>query len=416
MVTDIPTEYEEIDVDALASQIIDEIRRPRQGDITVRGADGYPEAGDLPGFADETLQDDCGEVIPHFCTDCGAVVKIGRTCKQSRCPRCAPSWCIDRAVPKTARLESVAKYMSARMGVSVKKHHVVISPPDDWFLSADDPLDRTFGVVKNILKLLNAEGIICYHGWSGRADDDRGEWKRRMFNNRDWADVRHELKKNPHFHTVIASPFIAGGDVTRQVEEATGWVIERIADESTGKSLEDMMAVARCLTYSLSHTSILTEGEQNIAQVRTTGEHWHGSPDTRRVNVYDDVKRQAEIAVRKVAPTTLGISAKALRCETPIPENEQRNETIDHTDSYDETSSETVSSDSVESGSEDEDEEEMVKCKAPIEPIGKAQAYLEDDEWTAHARFGDQLQREYDDWISLTETDKPPPMMAAFSE
>ena len=415
--TDIPTSIEDVDVDALAGQIIDEIQRPRQGDITAQGADGYLDAGGLPGFADEPLQDDCGEVIPHFCTDCGSVVKIGRTCKQSRCPRCAPSWCVDRAEPKIARLQSVAKYMSSRLGVPVFKHHVVISPPDDWYLYADDPVDRTFEVVKNILKLLNAEGVICYHGWTGRAGDDRGEWKRRMFNDRSWEDdVRHELKENPHFHCIVASPFIAGGEVTKRVEAETGWVIDRIADESTGKSLEDMTAVARALTYSLSHTSILTsDAGNNIAQVRTFGEHWHGSPDTRQVNVYDNVRRQAEIAVRKVAPTTLGVSPKALRCESPVPESEQRDETIDHTDSYDDPDG--SSSDNTESGSEDGSEDEpVVECKAPIKPISKADEFLEDDDWTGDARFVDQLRREYDDWIALTKTDRPPPLVAAFSD
>lgn len=412
---------EEINVDVLSNQIIDEIERPRQGDITRRGADGYLDAGVLPGFADEPMQDDCGEPIPHFCTQCGAVIEIGRTCSQSRCPRCAPSWCVERAEPKVARLQSVAKTMSARLGVPVFKHHLVISPPDDWYLYAEDPLGRTFEVVKEILSLLNAEGIICYHGWTGKDGDDRGAWKRRLFNDRDWeTDVRHELKPNPHFHCIVASPFIAGGEVTRRVQEETGWVFDRIADESTGKSLEDMEAAARALTYSLSHTSIRSpENGNNIAQIRTVGKHWHGGKNTRRVTVYDNVRRKAEIAVRKVAPTTLGVAPNTLRCETPIPRSEQRDETVDHTSSYDNDDAANTTSESSESGSAENDaagehDDKMVSCKAPIKPISEAEEFVEDDDWIETARYSDQLTREFEDWIKLAETDRPPPMAAAF--
>jgi hypothetical protein len=132
------------------------------------------------------------------------------------------------------------------------------------------------------------------------------------------------------------------------------------------------------------------------------------------VTVYDHVRRKAEIAVRKVAPTTLGVSPKDLRCENPIPESEQRDETIDHTDSYDDPDG--SSSDDTESVSEDVSEDQpVVECKAPIQPISKADEFLEDDDWTGDARFVDQLRREYEDWIALTETDRPPPMVAAFS-
>lgn len=418
-VSNVPTSIDEIDVDDLTERIVEEIERPQQATRTDDQVGGYIAPGELPGMAPETMQPDCGDSIPHFCTHCGGIVEIGRTCKQSMCPRCAPMWVVDIAETKTARLQSVAKTMSARLDAPVFKHHLVISPPDDWFLVANDPLDKTFDVVKEILSLLNAEGAICAHGWTGKDGDDRGAWKNRLFNDRDWqTDVRPELKPNPHFHCVVASPFIAGGEVTKRVEEETGWVIDRIANEDTGRSLEDMYAVARALTYSISHSIIRTfEDGDNQAQIRTTGQHWHGGKDTRRVNVYDHVRRKAEIAVRKAAPTTLGVSSNNLRCESPIPESERRDDTIEPTESFDdcEAPSDSTASESGTNDNSSQDETEMKSCKAPLKPISEADEFLDDDDWLDDARYSDQLRREHQDWIALTRTDKPPPIVEAFT-
>lgn len=414
---EVATSMADIDVDELVGQLVEAIDRPRQATATGPVQGGFIDPGELPGMNPETMQPDCGDDIPHFCTHCGGVVEIGRTCKQSMCPRCAPSWVIDIAETKTARLQSVAKYMSARLGCPVYKHHVVLNPPDDWFLTADDPLDKTFDVVKEILKLLNAEGVICAHGWTGEDGDDRGAWKKRLFNDRGWEnDVRQELTPRPHFHAIVASPFIAGGEVTKRVEEETGWVIERIADEDSGRSLTDMYAVARALTYSISHSIIRTfEDGDNIAQIRTTGKHWHGSPDTRRVNVYDHVMKKAEIEVRKAAPTTLGVASNDLRCESPIPDGEQRDTTIDPTESFDDTSGSDTSETSDTGSDSSRDEEEMRSCKAPIKPISKAEEFLSDDEWIEDARYSDQLERKHQEWIALTQVDRPPPIVQAFA-
>jgi len=418
---DVPTEMSEVDADLLVKQIIEEIDRPQQGDITEQGSDGYLDPGILPGFGEE--YDDCGDEIPHFCTECGATMDLGRTCYRSVCPRCAPMWDVERAEVKTARLQSVAKYMSSTLGCPVYKHHVVISPPDDWFLACDDPLDRTFEVVKQILKLMNAEGIICYHGWTGADGDDRGEWPDRVFNDRNWeGDVRAELKPNPHFHCIVASPFIAGGEITRRVEDRTGWTIERVADDDTGRSLDDMYAVARALTYSISHTSIMVNPDgDNQAQIRTFGERWHGGKDTRQASVYDNVRRKAEYEVRKVAPTTLGIAPNTLRCEQPIPDHEQSDESIDPLESFDDAESgtegtaESCDHDDCADDHDESDGCEMVDCKAPIKPISEAAEYVEDDDWIETAMFSDQLIRTLDDWEDQSQMDTPPPMVQAFS-
>jgi hypothetical protein len=426
--SDVATSMDDIDEDWLAQEIIDEIERPRRGTVEM-GTSGYPDPGNPPGFG--TKLDDCGDDIVHFCTGCGAKTTIGRTCKRSVCPRCAPRWVVDRADPRLARLQSVCKTMGSLLGCSIKKHHVVLSPPDDWYLYADDPLDRTFSVVKEILKLLQCEGIICYHGWAGIEEDDRGAWKERLFEGRSWDDdVKHELMERPHFHAIVASPFVAGGEVTKRVEKETGWIIERIADDDSGKSIPDLPAAARVLTYALSHTSILVgngDNDENIAQIRTFGKHWHGSKDTNQVNVYKSTRRRAERAVREAAPKTLGISPSGIRCETPVPEDEQSDHSVDLHDLYndrDSTSSETgehsdCSGDCEESHTASEtggEQDDMAVCKAPLKHIKHADEYLDDEEWAEEARFVEQLEREWNDWRDSLTLDRPPPIVQGFAD
>jgi hypothetical protein len=177
---DPPTEMAEVNVNELTDEIVTEIERPRQGDPSELGSDGHMDPHALPGFGE--AYDDCTEPIDFFCRDCGDVFQKGRRCKRSVCPECAPLWDVDRAEADLARLRTVAKIMGAEMGESVKMHHLVFTPPSandktdhDWFIEADDSIKRTRKVVAAILSLLNAEGLIYYHGWSGEQGDDRGE-------------------------------------------------------------------------------------------------------------------------------------------------------------------------------------------------------------------------------------------------
>jgi len=412
-VSDIATSIDDIDVDAMTERIVEEINRPRKGDMTEQGGDGYMDPGDLPGFGEP--YDDCDDDILHFCTDCGATFPLGRTCSRSECPRCAPMWDVDKAENNTARLQTVAKTMSARLGVSVKKHHLVFSPPDDWYLEAEDVVDRTRQVVKEILDLMNAEGLVAFHGWTGRESDDRGAWKERLFNGRDWeGDVRDELRPNGHFHCIVASPFIVGGEVTRRVEEETGWLIKRVTkQDGSGKSLADIKDVARAMTYVLSHTTIrVNENANNSAEYRAFGSIWHDD----KVNVYDNVRRQAERAVRSVAPTTLGVSKNSMRCETPIPSDEQADDAVEMTDTFDSGGdSEHDPSDGCD-GSGTADDDDLVDCKGAVKPITDAEEYLDDDEWVTESIYSHQLLRDFEEWKAKVSLDRPPPLLAAFSK
>jgi hypothetical protein len=354
-------------------------------------AGGYLPTMDLPGFGDP--YDDCGEDIPHFCEHCGSTFPVGRTCRRSVCERCAQSWVVDRASSVVGKLDATARMMSAATGESIKKHHVVVSPPADWFLEADEPLDRTFHVIRDVLDALNAEGMVAYHPWSGGDDvvDDRGEWKRRLFNGREWSAVRSGLEKRPHFHCVVAAEHIPGGELTERVHRETGWVIHRIADESTGVSLGGLDDVARAVTYTLSHTGIDTDGDgPNQAAYRQYGSTLHDA------EVFDDLAEQADVAVRSVAPRVLGVDPSDVRCTTEVAADDapDRDDAVDLTAAADGDGSGDAEADAETTV----DEVELVECSGRILTIDRAPEYLDDPEWRATASHVDELQTTWEAW------------------
>ncbi|WP_336359064.1 hypothetical protein [Haloarcula sp. CGMCC 1.6347] len=376
-----------------AQRIIEAIDRPKQPDDMSRGVDGWLPTLDLPGFGDE--YDSCGDDIPHFCDDCGHTFAVGRTCKRSTCPRCAPKWVTERAKNIVARLDTNARVRAGEIGEAVYKHHVVISPPDDWYLEADDVLDRTQKVIKEIMEMMDAEGLVAYHPYAGKEDagetlgDDRGEWKRRLFNGRQWeGDVKDELKPRGHFHLVVTSPHIPGGEVTKQVWEQTGWIIDRITKRGeSSKSLDDLEDVARAVTYTLSHTGIDTSGERNEAAYTKFGSTWHDSS----IEVYSDTEREAQRAVAEVAPSTLGIDPDSVRCKREVKEEDRADDSVD-----------THEGDSDSSSTDDQDdsstEVNMVACSGEVHDIEAAPDYLEDEDWRNRAPCADELVRAWVDW------------------
>lgn len=411
--TDVPTSIDEVNIDELTNEITTAIQRPRMGDRQDNDPGGFMNPGFLPGFGEV---DGCGETtVPYYCIGCGSVTPIGRTCYRSTCPRCAPMWVVEKAVPNLARLQTTAKTMSARLGspdemLSVKKHHVVLSPPpDDWYLEASNPRERTFEVVSEILDAFNAEGFVGFHGYRGREGDDRGAWMDRLFNDRSWDDVRSELRPNGHFHAIIASPYIAGGEVTKRIEEETGWIIDRV------RALDSLEKAAESLTYVLSHTSLVEQGSQTLAQYRRYGSTWHDDS----VNVYDHTTRKAERAVRSVAPRLLGVAPNAMRCETPVPDGEEAEEQIDRSAAYSSRGSEGCSEgcehDHSSPGGGDEERGE-VACKGAIKPIWEADDLLDDDDWMDQARYATQLEHAYQEWQATPELDRPPPMEGFWAE
>jgi hypothetical protein len=348
----------------------------------------------LPGFGEE--REDCGVEIPHCCSDCGHPIAVGRTCAQSRCPRCAPAWVTRRAPNAVSRVTEAARMISANLGgQSVPCHHVVVSPPEDWLIDVeadgvDDPLDETFHVVRDILDGFDAEGLVAYHPWSGNDDleDDRGEWKNRLFAGREWDDVREELKKRPHFHCIVAAPFIPGQQVTAAIYEATGWVVHRVTRNGSAVSLGDIHNVARATTYSLSHVGIDCRGEQNRAQYRLYGSHVHKA-DCRSI---DEARR----AVHDVAPETLGVGKLDVECRSKVPadpDDEYQQELVD----------EDGSAESSESSEPTAESDGLTTCRGSLVDIEEAKELLNDEDWRAQAppENVEQLERIREKWDEL---------------
>lgn len=406
-----PSDYSDEDLEELAARMMKAINRPREGDMDDLGdgPGGWLQPLDLPGFGSE--YDDCGDARRHFCSDCGHSFEVGRTCSRSMCPRCGASWVLNRAATSrengrdvpglVAQLDKTARMMSSRLDTAVYKHHIVMSPPmNDWFLEAADPLDRTFEVIRELMDILGLEGVAFYHPWAGDNEDhegdDRGQWKNRVFSGRDWeGDVKDELIPRGHFHIVACSPFVPGAGVTDRVFEGTGWIIKRITKRgSSNKSLDDLEDVAKAVTYCLSHTGIDTSGKTNQAAYRKYGSTYHSG------EVPDRVRDAADAAVRKVAPSTLGIPAKSVTCYNEVPESEACNDdcTPDTPDDGDGDGDDDLEQ------PDDQEEMKLVPCSGRVHDISEAGHFLESEDWRDRATFSRVLERHYEDWLS----ERPP--------
>lgn len=434
----------------------------------------------LPGFADETMQHDCGESQLHMCDECGSVHDRGRTCKQSRCPRCWKKWAMERAETHVGRADAVARYRGSS-GTAHHKHHVAFMLPEDW-RPRGDPDERyreTQKVVRDIIsEIWGDDAMYVYHGWSGSGygddgggaeHDDMGEWAPRLpdgVDHRDWAgDVRDELYQRPHFHAIIVSSHIPGGDITSRVYDETGWLIRRFADDE-GRSIsgedrqEEMEDLARATAYTLSHTAVKVGhgDENNDARVHTCGSRWR---NYRKVTTYSDTEVEAKRAVRAVAPTVLDLSEDEISCAEEIaPERAAGDEadvhhSEDHGDDVDDvgepgtsilgrvvgvdeaagevriqsgTQQRTVRvddhnvadwevGDKVEATGEiDEDgvldgelDDPRVGCQGTMRHIRHADEYVEDEDWMDRAQWSEQARQAYLWWTGADGAPPTPP-------
>lgn len=296
----------------------------------------------LPGFGPDGLgenaRDDCGESHPFVCDSCGHVVEFGRTCGQSVCARCAVAWCRDLAVSKSAKIRRVRKEMDWNTpdDEHQKIHHLIISPPLHWFraladagLSLEEAMKITKKIVKTILDEMRAQGLVAQHSFRGENEDgspadendDRGKWKERLNSDRDWfGDVRDQLAWMPHFHCIVVSDFLKGDGFTDQIEEKTGWVIHRIANDD-GVSIPNDGTMAKIVTYALSHADIdVRDDAQNRSAVWEVGS-FQGDPikSSSRFTPSQTDKEWAGSVVRRHAPEVLGLRSGTTDCGTDLP-------------------------------------------------------------------------------------------------
>lgn len=302
--------------------------------------EGTTEEPILPGFGPngfgKTARDDCGDAHPFICDDCGHRVDFGRTCSQSVCSRCGVAWCRDLAIKKVAKVRRLRKekHQHTPENEHQKLHHLILSPPLTWYLNlAKQGYDLskvqeiTKDIVKEILEELRGQGVVARHSFRGEHDDgsiasesdDRGEWKERLNSDRDWfGDVRDELAYKPHYHSIVVSDWI--GVDTEAIEEATGWVIHRIQDDD-GVSLESDGAMARALTYCLSHADIdVRDGHHNRSAIWEVGS-FGSDPfkSSARFSARPSDLEWADSVVREAAVDVLGLHSATNDCGQTLP-------------------------------------------------------------------------------------------------
>lgn len=425
---------------AMPSPIVDKIRK--YGDPAT-DAEGVPESGawadhtlpemDLPGFGGERY-DDCGDDLPHACASCGSTVGVGRTCATSTCSRCAATWCRERATDWAARLMQLKGLRYAVTGDDQFYHHLTLSPPDMWAVG-DDEDARQGGreIARRVMSELGLEGVCLYHPYRGDdedapdeqrhpdelynrdrdeddardQDDDRGAWKQRLFEGRDWeGDVRDELKFDPHYHIVGVGGFVRGGQLTRAVEDATGWVIHRITppDPSATYSIRDDDALARVLAYCYSHAGLR---ETDAGNHRVESLHTGDFLTSASFEVSDETRADAEARVRSEAWRVLGIPSASMSCH--------RDHLLPPQDDDESTAYGAADDDGAPTASRD-GAEHYATCGGRLVAIdefdeGAGRLYWEErlasDEWRDGARFDAEVARALAEWRREQRPDTP---------
>lgn len=320
----------------------------------IRGAFENPsrEEALLPGFGElgkaRNARDDCGENHPFVCDECGQRVDFGRTCAQSVCARCSVAWCRNLGIKKSAKLRRVRKvqYGATPDDEHPKFHHLIVSAEAEWYyhlgkagFSLEEAQKITKAIVKKILEEMRAQGVLVRHSYRGAHRDgslreekhDMGAWKERLFHERDfYGDVRGELGWKPHYHAIVAADWLRGGDFTKQIEEATGWVIHRIADDE-GYSLRNDGDMAAVVTYCLSHADIDVRKDQSnrscvwevgsfYGDLPSSGERRGGAIKSTPVFSPTEADLQwADARVRTVSWRILGLRSGSTECGAPIP-------------------------------------------------------------------------------------------------
>lgn len=333
---------ETYDIDA----IVNIINKPRRatGDNRLDYS-GRLHGHQLIGFGEE--KERCGEPFHLYCECCGGVTASGDCCRQPGCPRCASEWCRLRATENAARLWGLLRYQNAIHGQQYRLHHVVVSPADymagdtddpekDWCLDSDQPLEKTKEVVKELLRdEMNAQGLIAYHEYRAREKDDpydvqdsRGIWKKLVFSDRDWDDVKPQLVREPHFHCIVVAPEIPGGELTETVYDETHWVIHRIHD-ARGRSIDGQEELAAILAYCLSHTTILPGDNRDEVATWWFGRDLGGE---NQIVAYDEDKKRFDFIVRAVAPRVLDLDYNQLICPIDRPIKLIQKDPYDHVD------------------------------------------------------------------------------------
>ena len=381
------------------------------------GSTGELPMMEIPGFGDE--YDDCGKPMPMACSGCGHTATVGRTCRRSTCPRCGAAWVRDRAVNIAARLGATRAVRDSNRDDHQRYHHLAWMAPEDWRLESDDVLERTLHTIRDMMDALDIEGYVFYHPWSGSGyddeqGDDRGKWKDRLFNDREWrGDVRDELKFRPHFHLIAVGHKVPGQDFTKLIYEKTGWILTRITKgEDNAVSIYDDEDLAKTVTYCLSHSAIdrisATDGS-----AQKTYRRYGRIVNSSDIEIDDAARDHHDQLVRRAATTTLGIPLQDQFCfaETVGNTGQERYDamrSIMATHAADAAAPAPSGSGSgddlpddpapVATGPDQEASDEPTECEGRMLHLCDARRLLDDDDWLEQADHSDELIETLDEW------------------
>lgn len=360
----------------------------------------------LPGSGGRT--DSCGDdfQIPRACADCGNVTHVGRTCYRSRCPRCWKGWDRRRSTTVTSKMEALRRYRESKTDGwdGWKFHHLVLSPPDGYKLNSDDPLQRTFDLLKEVLGEIGVDtGYLFYHPFRGPDNDDRGFWKSVLpegeYTGRAAMKEENDLQHSPHFHAVVLSQYVDTEHVVGAVEEATGWTIHRITKgEDSDVSLYNDYDLARSVTYCMSHTGI---GEDRVAY-RPFGE-------VANFTANENIERLMDARVRSVGVNTLGLDYSSEACVVKRDMTKTRTiETWEEKVNLGAAHGDGAGEPEMVKVEEEVEEEVHEECNGRLLEVTAFPRLLNDEEFMAKAEHAQDLARTWEIWRDRVDDDRVP--------
>jgi len=363
---------------------------------------------DLPGFGQ--LGEKCGEDVPQFCECCADTWTVGHCCRRSTCPRCAQTWCRERAVSVASKLKATWATMWKANDEHPYFQHIVVDIPDDWCLSDSEETVywRTLDVIKEIMDAFGIAGVPIYHPYRGDEEtpDDRGEWAQRLFSGNDWEEVSDSLEFDPHFHIVGVAPYVDCSGVER-IQKETGFIIHRITQENSSISIGSDYDMAAVVSYCLSHAGIYEDANGDMraaAHTRIAERPWRkgGWMNGQIPEIYDRTREQMDRIVRSVSPRVLGVEFSSVACVREVPEDSAVNSDLSLAQNYDDFKTDGSGDGSGDDSQDEPDDEDasvrLVKCQGRALHISRAPQYLGDDEWRDRADYAPMLEQTYKEW------------------
>jgi hypothetical protein len=219
-------------------------------------------------------------------------------------------------VSHAAKLEERRARIVNRTGDSPKFHHVAVSPPPGFTVS-EGALEHAFDIVKEFIEEVGgSEGYIIYHPYRIKPEYLKEGWA--------WKDILELPEEErgkylvfaPHFHVFTLSDYITGGQMTKQLEEDTGWIVERITKAGDSNvSLFGLTDLVAATAYCFSHAGIdRLEGDNDRVNPQLTARYFG---ETANCSARDYTTRQVEDAAAEACPRVLGIERPRGTHEVP---------------------------------------------------------------------------------------------------